>query len=291
MLKRLVREPLAHFLLIGGLMFLWSAWQGGFGDRSTRIVVARSVVEQQSTGFVRTWGREPSGAELKGLIDDHVKEEIAAREALAMGLEREDTVIRRRLRQKIEFLLVDETSATPATDADLQAWLARHPEAFRAEPQVAFRQVFVRPERRGASARADAERLLARLRAAGPDATTDRLGDVSMLPADSPMVPLAEVVRAFGQDFADELVKIQPGRWQGPVESTFGLHLVLVRQRRDGAAVELAAARPLVERELQSERRAAALQALYDRLLAKYDVTVEAPAPVSLAAAQMRGTP
>jgi hypothetical protein len=274
-LKRLIREPLVHFLVLGGMLFLWWAWQGGAG--SSRIVITRGVADQQITGFVRTWGRAPSDAELRALIDDQVKEQIAAREAVAMGLDRDDTIIARRLRQKLEFLLVDDAGAAPATDADLLAWLDRHPEAFKAQPRVAFRQVFVRPDRRGALARDYAQALLRRLRAAGPDAAIAGLGDASMLPAESPLAPLTEVERAFGRDFADDLMRVEPGQWIGPVESSFGLHLVFVGERTNGVKADLAAIRPLIERELQSERRAAALQALYDRLLAKYAVTTEAP--------------
>jgi hypothetical protein len=284
MLKRLIREPLAHFVVLGGMLFLWWAWQGGAGGGSNRIVITRGVADQQITGFVKTWGRAPSAAELKALIDDQVTEQIAAREAVAMGLDRDDTIIARRLRQKLEFLLVDDASAAPATDADLLAWLDRHPGAFKVEPRVAFRQVFVRPDRRGTPARAYAQALLARLRAAGPDAAIARLGDVSMLPAESPMAPLAEAERAFGKDFADDLMQVDPGQWNGPVESSFGLHLVFVTERTNGVKADLAAVRPLIERELQSERRAAALQALYDRLLAKYIVTIEKPSLKAAAA-------
>ena len=291
MFKRLLREPLVHFVLIGALMFLWSAWQGGFSERANRIIVTRGVIDQQATGFARSWGREPTAVEMKGLIDDHVREEIAVREAQAMGLGRDDTVVRRRLRQKAEFLLVDDIPPPPVSDADVKDWLARHPAAFRGEAQVAFRQVFLRADRRGASWRNDVQALLARLRASGPDAVTGKLGDASMLPAEAPLSPLVEVARTFGSDFADDLMKVDPGQWQGPVESSFGVHLVLVRERSDGTAPELAVVRPLVERELQSERRNAAMQALYARLLAKYDVRIEPAAPASLAAAEGRKSP
>jgi hypothetical protein len=277
MLKRLIREPLVHFLLLGGMLFLWWAWQGGAGGGSNRIAITRGVADQQITGFVRTWGRAPSDTELKALIDDHVKEQIAAREAVAMGLDRDDTIITRRLRQKLEFLLVDEAAAAPASDAELRAWLDRHPEVFRVEPQLAFRQVYIRPDRRGAAARVQAHALLAKLRAAGPAADISRMGDATMLPADFAMAPQAEVERAFGRDFADDLMRLAPGQWSGPVESTYGLHLVLVQQRTSGAQAELDKVRPLVEREVQAERRTAAVQALYDRLLAKYVVTIEKP--------------
>jgi hypothetical protein len=161
------------------------------------------------------------------------------------------------------------------TDADLDAWLDRHPGALRTEPRISFRQVYVRPDRRNAASRADAERLLAQLRAAGAEASIERLGDATMLPAEQPLEPLREVARAFGDDFAQTLLKADVGVWTGPIESSFGLHLVLVRERIGAAKAPLAEIRPLVEREVQSERRAAQMQALYDRLLTRYVVTIE----------------
>ena len=292
LLNRLVREPLLHFLLLGALLFGLSAWQGrgGAGAGSERIVITPGVVEHLASGFSRTWQRPPSDIELKGLIDEHVRQEIAAREARALGLDRDDIVIQRRLRQKLEFVLVDDAAAAPPTDAELAGWLERHPEAFRTEAQLSFRQVLLRTDRRGASAQADATRLLARLRSAGPAVDTAALGDASMLPAELPMQPLRDVATAFGPDFADALLKIAPGQWSGPVASGFGLHLVLVRQRSDGAAADLATVRPRVEREVLAERRQAALQALYDRLLARYAVRIESPKP-SPAVGDARGAP
>jgi len=290
LLKRLLREPLVHFLLLGGLLFLFFQWRGSGGPTSSRIVITPGLVEHLASGFGRTWQRPPTDAELKGLIDDYVKEEIATREAVGMGLDRDDTIIRRRLRQKLEFLVEDAASSSPPTDAELEAWLQKHPQSFRAEPQLAFRQVYVSPERRGASAGEDAEKLLARLRAKGKDATTDGLGDASMLPSEQPLVPLREVVRSFGDDFAQELMKIEPGQWAGPVESPYGLHLVLVQERVAGAAPELAEVRPVVEREVLAERRKRDLDTLYERLLEKYTVTIEKPkAPLPQAAAAGAG--
>ncbi len=276
MIKRLIREPLIHFLLLGALLFLGSGWWGGGGAGSNRIVITPGVVDYLAAGFYRTWLRAPNELELKAVIDEHVKEEIATREAIAMGLDRDDIVVKRRLRQKLEFLLVDDAAAAPPTDAELQAWLQRHPEAFPLEPQISFRQVLLRPERRGASVAADATRMLAKLRIDGPDAAKNQ-GDASMLPGESPLQPLREVARAFGNDFADALMKLPPGQWSGPVESGFGLHLVFVRQSTKGAAAELVAVRSLVEREFLAERRKAELQALYKRLLAKYAVSVDMP--------------
>jgi parvulin-like peptidyl-prolyl isomerase len=275
--KKLFREPLVHFLALGGLLFVYFEWKGGSGPGSTRIAITPGLVEHLASGFGRTWQRPPTDAELKGLVDEYVKEEIATREATAMGLDRDDTIIRRRLRQKLEFLVEDAVDQAPPTDAELQAWLDRHEDAFHAEPRVALRQVFVSAERHGASAPADARRLLARLRTAGPQARIDALGDPSMLPAELPLGPLSEVARSFGSDFAAEIGALAPGEWQGPLESPYGLHVVLVSERVAAVRPILADVRPLVERELQAERRKAQLQALYDRLLQKYTVSIEMP--------------
>jgi parvulin-like peptidyl-prolyl isomerase len=254
LVKKLLREPLVHFLCLGALLFVYFEWKGGgAGPGSTHISIT------------------------PGLVDEYVKEEIATREATAMGLDRDDTIIRRRLRQKMEFLVEDAVDQVPPTDAELEAWMERHPEAFRAEPRVALRQVYVSTERHGTAARADAERLLARLRAAGAGARTDALGDPSMLPAELPLGPLSEVTRAFGTDFAGKVDALAPGQWQGPLESPYGLHLVLVVQRVAAARPSLAEVRPLVEREFTAERRRAQLEALYERLLKKYTVAIEMP--------------
>jgi hypothetical protein len=278
LLKKLLREPLVQFLLLGALLFVYFEWKGGSsGPGSTRISITPGLVEHLASGFARTWQRPPTDAELKGLIDEYVKEEIATREAVAMGLDRDDTIIRRRLRQKLEFLIEDAVDQVPPTDSELQAWMETHAATLRAESRVALRQVYVNMERRGASARADAERLLAALRAAGKAAKIDSLGDASMLPRDLPLGPLSEVTRAFGAEFAARIDDVPKGLWTGPVESPYGLHLVLVPERVAPSRPALADVRPLVERELLAERRKTGLQALYERLLAKYTVTIDMP--------------
>src|ERR1700758_668959 len=136
LVQRLIKEPLIHFLVLGALLFLYFQSKGGEGPGSNRIVITNGDVEHLAAGFVLMWQRQPTREELKGLIDDYVKDEIATREALAMGLDRNDPIIRRRLRQKLEFLTDDTVSGSAPTDAQLQTWLSNHPDAFRGEPQV-----------------------------------------------------------------------------------------------------------------------------------------------------------
>jgi hypothetical protein len=276
-MKKLLREPLVHFLLLGGLFFLWFQWKGGAsGPGTNRIVVTPGQVLNLASGYTKTWSRPPSEDELKGLIDEYVKEEIATREAMALGLDRDDTVIRQRLRQKLEFLSGDASASAPPTDAEIGEWVKAHPEAFGGELRLSFRQVFVRADR-GKDAGREAERILSRLRGASPDAASADLGDATMLPGEMPPVTLREVSAVFGDEFARRLAEAPAGAWSGPLPSSYGLHLVLVSERVEPETPSLAAVRPLVTREILAERRRTELAQLYERLLAKYRVTIEMP--------------
>jgi hypothetical protein len=276
-LKTLLQEPLLRFLAIGAALFLLFQWTGGSGHSSSRIVLSAGQVDHLAAGFAKTWQRPATGEELKGLVDDWVREEIAVREAMASGLDRDDTIIRRRLRQKFEFVVEDADVAAPASDQELQAWLDGHPDRFRVGPRISFRQVFVNPTRRGAAAEGDASRLLARLRTAGADASIAKVGDPIMLPSEVTLETRSDVARAFGDEFAGRVETIAPGTWTGPVESGYGLHLVLVRERVAASVPGLAEVRPAVEREVLVDRRARRMAATYERLLGKYTIVIEKP--------------
>jgi len=260
-LKRWLREPLVHFLALGALLFLAFHWWGA-GAGTQRIVVTPGQVESFAAAFQRTWLRPPTAEELKGLVDDHVRMEIAVREALALGLERDDIVIRRRLRQKFEFLAESQIDATPPTEGELRSWLESHAEQFRTEPELAFRQVYFKTPDRARAALAS-----------GKDPA--RFGDPLMLPSEVPLAPLSNIARQFGGQFAGEIEKLPAGRWAGPVASGFGAHLVRVIEHRPGRTPDLAEVRALVEREFLAARRKKELDALYERLLARYKVEIQ----------------
>ncbi len=273
----MIREPLVHFLLIGAALFLLFEWRGGgAGDR--RIVITRGQVEHLAQSFEVVWLRPPADEELRGLVDDYVREEVAIREAIAMGLDRDDTVIRRRLRQKLEFLVEDSLESHPPTDEDLSFWLEKHAESFRGEPRISFRQVYVSRDRRGESAEAFALEVLDDLTRAGAGlslASIEALGDPLMLPHEVSLSSRSDVGRMFGEDFAAKVLALPPGRWSGPVESGYGLHLVFVSELAEGRLPALSDARDAVERDFLAARRKAELDARYERLLSKYEVVVE----------------
>jgi hypothetical protein len=275
-LRRLLQEPLIHFLAIGAALFAFSQWSaGGSGQASKRIVLTSGQIEHMAAGFTKAWQRPPTESDLKGLIDDRVREEIAVRAAVEAGLDRDDTVIRRRLGQKLEFLTEDLAEMSAPMEQDLQAWFSEHADKFQNEARVAFRQVFVSRERRGAAAEADAVAILDKLKAQSPAAGIDGLGDPTMLPQDIELSPFSDVDKTFGTGFADRINALTPGAWAGPVSSTYGLHLVLVLDRAEGTKPDFLEVRAEVEREFTQARREQALSAMYERLLKNYTVVID----------------
>ena len=285
---RWLREPLLHFLILGAALF-WLA--GALGDpadgRARRIVLTAGDVEQLGAGFERTWQRPPSAQELAGLLEDRVREEIFYREALALGLDRDDTIVRRRMRQKMEFLSEDLAAVEPS-EVELESWLASHRDAFRIEPRVAFRQVFLSRDRRGERVAADALRLLGELRAGKAGLDPSALGDPLPLPAEGEGLSASEVSRLFGGAFSARLFELAPGRWEGPVESAYGLHLVYVRERVEGRDPALAEVRDAAAREWLAERREKAREAFYRDLRSRYEVEIAAPGALAGPAAEIR---
>ncbi len=268
----MIREPLVHFLLLGAALFLLFEWAGG-GGSERRIELTRGQVDHLTESFATVWLRPPTDEELEGLINDYLREEVAIREAVKMGLDRDDTVIRRRLRQKLEFMIEDSLDSHPPSDEDLALWLERHPDSFRSEPRVAFRQVYVRRDREDAEA--FARNLLEKLGRAGRDAAIEGLGDPLMVPQDVSLSERSEVSGLFGEGFAEKILGLEPGHWKGPIESGYGLHLVFVRERIEGNLSRLDEVRDAVERDLLSARRKAELDRAYERMLSEYEVVVD----------------
>jgi hypothetical protein len=279
-MKRILREPLVHFLLLGAALFVAFQLRGASEEPGGgRIVVPAGRVEALASGFARTWRRPPTRVELEGLVGEWVREEVLYREALARGLDRDDTIVRRRLRQKLEFLADDLAEMVEPTGEQLQAWLAGHADSYRLPPELALRQVFVSPDRRGDRVEADALALLVALRAQGAAADIAELGDALMLPAELELQPLDALERQFGPGFGEDLLALEPGVWSGPVESGYGLHLVLVTEREEGRLPALDEVRAAVERDWLAARREELAEAFYQGLRERYSVEVEWPQP------------
>lgn len=283
MMKRMLREPLLHFFLLGaGLFFVYSMLQKHVAKGSVgEIVITQGQVEHFASGFLKTWQRPPTPEEIAGLVRDWVQEEVYYREAIAMGLDKEDTIIRRRLRQKMEFISNDIAAETEPTDAELNAYLQAHPDMFMTEPRFSFSQVYLNPEKHGKHLADDALQLLAQLNHADNKNDVSALGDTLMLETHFSTMRSGEVASLFGTPFAAKLSELVPGQWQGPVESGYGVHLVLVSARIEAGLPALAEIRDSVIREWSNAKRLEANDKFYQDLLKRYTVTIEGLEPTS----------
>jgi len=282
-MKRILKEPLLHFLLLGAALFIAYGLvsKPGSSGAPGKIVVTVGHVEHLAAGFAKTWQRPPTDAELKGLVDDWVREEIATREAMALGLDKDDTVVRRRLRQKLEFVSDDVAAQTEPTDADLNAYLQAYPESFRVEPRLTFSQVYLDPAKHGENLTRDTAQVLAQLKQAGGKADSSPLGDSFLLEHTFQAEPTSEIAKQFGEQFAAALAGLPPGQWQGPIESGYGVHLVLVSERTEGRLPALPEVRDVVRREWANARRLEGNAKFYQELLKRYAVSIERPPPVA----------
>jgi parvulin-like peptidyl-prolyl isomerase len=277
-MRKLIREPLFHFLLLGAVIFFIAERSRSIAVPSgKKIVVTQSQIESIVVGFSRTWMRPPTQEELQGLVNDYVRDEVLYREARTMGLDQDDVIVRRRMRQKFEFLVEDMAARTgPPSDQELEVYLRQHADKYSEEPSFGFEQIFFSREKRGASAEAEATAMLARLR--GKSAIDiEKLGDAFLLPSQFEKTSAGETARLFGEKFTNQLTKTQLGSWAGPIESSYGLHLVRVNARIPEVAPPLANVRESVLRDLLSDRRKQELDIQYEKLRARYTVVVERP--------------
>ena len=274
--KNLLHEPLLHFLIIGAAIFVfYGLTRDVASEAPNRIVVTQGQQEQLVANFNRTWMRSPTDEELAGLVDNYVREEVFYREAMAMGLDQDDPMVRRRMRMKLEFILED-LSAETVTDADLMAFLQKHPEKFRAEAQLSFQQVFLDPKKRK-DIDADAEKLLTRL---NNGVAPESVGDSTLSPYKYKMATKSDITRSLGERFAVEVVKLSPGDWVGPIYSAYGAHLLKVSDRIEARLPPLSEIRELVKREYLVLLKQEQKDLVYKQLRDNYEVTVE---PVSSA--------
>jgi hypothetical protein len=281
-LRRLLREPLVHFLVLGTALFvLYDALSGAKGGSERRIVVNDATVAAIVRQHQAAWKRPPTPAELRGLVDAHVRDEVLYREGVALGLDRDDAVIRRRVQQKLGVVAEESMARSVPTEAELQDYLDKHAGRYVRPAVVGFEQVMFDPLKRRTSLRADLDNALARLtEGASPEA----MGDSSMLPASIGTIPADLLAREYGDGFAAALMALPIGSWSGPIASGYGAHLVRVNHRTPGRTATLAEARAAVAGDWEGDRRAQASEAFYRNALKKYDVVIDVDLPVASAA-------
>jgi PPIC-type PPIASE domain len=273
----LLREPLFQFIVLGAALFgLFHLVDRNKAETPARIVVSSARIANLADGFARTWQRPPGKEELQSLVDDYIRDEVFYREGRAAGLDRDDVIIRRRVRQKMEFL-AEGTSAPEPNEEQLAAYLKANPARFRTEDHLTFHQVFLSATRRGRAIDDDSKKVANVLDRADAAVDTTALGDPFLLGEEFQALTQSEVAGIFGDGFAKRISDMEKGRWQGSIASSFGQHFVYISERIPGSLPPLDVVRGAVRREWSNARRLEAEQKLYGSLRERYEIVVEAP--------------
>jgi peptidyl-prolyl cis-trans isomerase C len=268
-------EPLLHFLLAGALIFGAHAWLGrSRGEVApSAIEVNEGTVQRLREQWELQWKHAPSEQELRGLVQDHIREEVLYREGIALGLDRDDTIIRRRLAQKMEFLTQDIAALASPDEAALAKYYEENVARYMEPARLTFSQLYFSREKRGVDAETAARAALVAL-TRGPD-PVEEMGDATLLPGELRGASTIEVDAQFGRAFAAALGKLPLGEWQGPVPSSYGFHLVRVTEQVKGREIGLAAAREAVLRDFHEARRQETNRDLLERLKGRYRITID----------------
>ncbi|MGB5658392.1 MAG: peptidylprolyl isomerase, partial [Thermoanaerobaculia bacterium] len=243
---------------------------------SKEIVISSQQVELLASMWEKQWRRPPTPQELEGLIQSFIREEVLYREALAMGLDRDDMVVRRRLAQKIEFLAQDLATQGEPGDAESRTFFEENAEDFEVPATLTFTHVYLNLDQRGEDVFDDADEVLADLRA-GADPTQE--GDRFMLQSHYADLTQQGVARNFGNQFAEAIFELVPGNWEGPVQSGYGIHVVRIEGRQEAYLPPFEEVRPRVRDEFLSTRRREVDKLFFERLREDYEIVIEEPAP------------
>jgi len=274
MLRRVIREPLLHFLIAGVLIFaVYDAFDENASESSTNtIVIGDAEMQFLRAQHEKLWGRPPADHELAPLVQEFIREEVLYREGVAMGLDQDDVIVRRRIGQKMEFLIGDLAVPVEPDDETLAKYLEANPDKYREPPRLTFTHVYFNVDRRGEQARAAAAAVLAEL---GDRGRAPELGDRFALSVDYAGKTAREVDQTFGPAFGEQLLEAPVGEWFGPVESAYGLHLVRVLECSEPRLPDFDELRDRLSTDYSFETRQAANALALERLTERYQIVFD----------------
>ena len=277
-MRELSREPLVHFalaaLVLFGFHLGWTSWS----NRSQNTIhVTNTEMDRLVALYTSESGSPPTGQDIQAMVADHVRNEALAREARRLSLHVGDTIVDRRLAQKMSFLVSDLTTLKAPTDEELRTWYRTHPDRFSKPARVTFDHVFFSAEKRKDTVRQDAQTLLNEL---GKDQRVEwrKAGDPFMLSRSYGDLPLREAARIFGPEFTKALAETPAAsHWQGPLTSAFGVHLVRVTRNEKAERPPLEDVRKAVETDWEDAMRRQANADAIRAIVGKYRVVIEGP--------------
>jgi len=272
-MKHWYKEPLLHFLIIGAVIFV--VFTVVNKEEATvsgnKIVISSAEIERLMDNWSKKLNRPPTETELQGLIESYIKEEVYYREALALGLDQNDTILRRRLMQKMEFLSNDLADLNQPDESELNKYFVDNQGKYKLPARMSFTHIYFSLDKRGAMALEDSKKVLSELNV--PRAP--ERGDSFMMEYDFIQETPFEVVRLFGKGFAEELFTLGINTWQGPIESGYGLHLVRISEKVESRMPELASVIDKVRTDLMFEQRQKMNKEIYEKFKERYEIVVE----------------
>lgn len=279
-INRLLKEPLFHFLILGGLLYLGSVVSGYNDDQVQDIIVTEGQIKHMEVIYTSTWQRKPGPQELDYLIQEHIKNQAAYFEGVKLGLGRDDIVISRRMRQKLDFIAEEDTLRPVVNDDILNAYLIQHADKYQQSPVLSIRQIYFsqlpQANKSQQDIKLDIKKLLADL-SAQPNRKTNKLGDSNLFKPHYSQHTATQLGNIFGEDFVTSLLAMKTGDWQGPVQSSFGLHLVYIEQKQEAKLPDLSEIYNEVLADWENSQRQASIKNYYQQLLTRYPVSVYRP--------------
>jgi parvulin-like peptidyl-prolyl isomerase len=281
-IKNIIRNPLLHFFILGVLIYVafGSFSVQEYSDSQRTIVVSPTTINWLEDTWEKRWNRPPTKEELNGLINQYIRETILYREALALQLDKNDIIVRRRLAQKFEFLTQDLIEVPKPSDEELAVFFNENINKYKIPDSTTFTHIFFDPDKRGDKTLDDAEESKAKLNKLDqPPTELDQFGDNFMLQSYYPEKSEQEISKLFGTQFAKEVSELSPGQWNGPVLSGYGTHLVYVNGRNVAQDPEFDNVKELVKEDWSDKKREEINDQFYTDLLSSYEVIIEEESP------------
>lgn len=277
---RFLKEPLLHFLVAGGVIYVLFGWINQAEPEEivaeNTIVITEGELNWLAETWQKRWNRPPTDEEMFGIVKQHLRETVLYREAMLMGLDKDDTIIRRRLAQKLEFLSQDLIQPEPPTDSELKAYFQKNGDRYRPSELITFTHVFLDPDKRGDQTLDDAEQLKAKFTVdAIVPIESSNLGDTFMLQSYYPERDETDISKLFGGEFAKSIMELKPEQWHGPVLSGYGTHLVYVHALQVFPMPSLDEVANRVRADLENENREQLNDEYIASLLRRYNVVIE----------------
>ena len=270
---KLSREPLVHFIILGALLFTGHMlWQRHVSKADYTIIVTAEEMERQAIIFAGENRRKPTDEDLKALLFSHVEEQALMREAERLGLGEDDTIIRRRLAQKMRFIIEDVEAPNLPSEAELKLWFEANIDKFIEAETYSFSHIYLSPEAHGENLESKASEILSLVKNQSSD--WKAMGDPFMMKRNFKALKEIEITRLFGSNFSKGLKELKGTTWQGPVESAFGLHLIRLDNFTPAITPNFEDVRSSAEKVWKEQAQRGANQAALKKLIQKYKVDV-----------------